>query len=93
MIFFNSQNVTPFCPLLGQIGASPLISQTWIPIPQRYFLPNLVQISSVVLQKKSFKEFTDGDMITIAHFFQMHIPRMLSPFRGGGGDCVPQWPG
>jgi len=47
--------------------------QSWIPIPQRCFIPNLVEISSVVLEKKSFKAKVyrqmDSrlDMITIAH--------------------------
>jgi len=55
-IFYNSPNFTPFLPFIWpQKVPAPLFSQTWIPIPQIYFLPNLVPISSVVLEKKSFK--------------------------------------
>jgi len=55
----NLQIFTKFytsLPLIGpQQVPAPWFSQTWIPIPQIWFLPNLVQISSVVLEKKSFK--------------------------------------
>jgi len=40
-----------FCPLL----ASPFIWTIRIPIPQACFLPSLVEIGLVVLEKKSFK--------------------------------------
>jgi len=54
--FFNIQQILHFFgPVWAPIGASPLILQTLIPIPQRSFLPNLAEISSVVLEKKSFK--------------------------------------
>ena len=33
----------------------PLFEQTWIPFTQGYFVPSLVEIGSVVLEKKIFK--------------------------------------
>jgi len=54
--FFKIHQILPlFAPYWAPIGASPLIFANLIPIPQRYFFPNLVQISLVVLEKKSFK--------------------------------------
>jgi len=38
-----------------QKGPAPLIEQIWISIPQECFLPSLVEIGIVVLEKKSFK--------------------------------------
>jgi len=49
------QIVSLFAPYWAQIGVSPLIFVTSIPIPQTCFLPNLVQISSVVLESEHFK--------------------------------------
>ena len=34
--------------------------QTWIPFIQGYFVPSLVEISQVVLEKKMNEKFTDG---------------------------------
>jgi len=43
-------------PLTGtQKEPAPLFEQIWIPIPQACFLPSLVEIDLVVLEKKSFK--------------------------------------
>jgi len=58
------QILTFFAHYGAPIGASPLIFATRIPIPQSYFLPNLVQISSVVLEKKSFKFYWWTDQRT-----------------------------
>jgi len=74
--FFKIHQILPlFVPYWAPICASPWFSQTWIPIPQRYFLPNLVQINSVVSEKKSFKGKVYGRttndgwwLIPIAHF-------------------------
>jgi hypothetical protein len=37
---------------LGE-GLSPSFEETWIPSPQGWFVPNLVKIDPVVLEKKS----------------------------------------
>jgi hypothetical protein len=39
---------------LGE-GLSPFIEQTWIPFTQRWFVPSLLKIGPVVLEKKIFK--------------------------------------
>jgi len=42
-------------PLIGsQKGPDPLFKQIWIPIPQASFMPSLVEIGLVVLEKKIF---------------------------------------
>jgi len=47
-----------FCPLLGpQKRPAPLFEQIWIPILQACFLPSLVEIGQVVLEKKIFCAF------------------------------------
>jgi len=43
-------------PLIGpQKGPALLFEHIRIPIPQAYFLPSLVEIGQVVLEKKSFE--------------------------------------
>jgi len=43
-------------PLIGpQKGSAPLFKHIWILILQAWFLPSLVEIGQVVLEKKSFK--------------------------------------
>jgi len=66
-IFEDLSNFSLFCPLLGQ----PLyLNKIWIPIPQACFLPRLVEINLMVLEKKSFKgkswRRTDGRQTTDA---------------------------
>jgi len=63
-------------PLIGpQKGPAPLFEQIWILIPQACFLPSLVEISLVVLEKKSFKgkswRRTD-DGRTLCHTISSH---------------------
>jgi len=55
-IFEDLSKFSLFCPLLGsKWGQPPLFEQIWIPIYQACFLPTLVEIGLVVLEKKSFK--------------------------------------
>ena len=48
-IFINSR----LSPLWG--GRGPSFEQTWIPFTQGYFVPSLVEIGSVILEKKILK--------------------------------------
>jgi len=38
-----------------QNGPAPLFEQIWIPIPQAHFLPSLLEIGIVILEKKLFE--------------------------------------
>jgi len=63
-------------PLIGpQNGPASLVEQIWIPIPQACFLPSLVEIGLVVLEKKSLKwkswRRTDGRR-TLRHGITSH---------------------
>jgi len=49
------ENVPYFAPYWAPKGPAPLFEQICIPIPQACFLPSLVEIGLVVLEKKSFK--------------------------------------
>jgi len=53
-IFEDLSKFSIFCPLLGPKRGQPLFEQIWIPIPQGCFLPSLVEIGLVVLEKKIF---------------------------------------
>jgi len=53
-IFEDLSKLSLFCSLLCPKRAQPLYLNT-IPISQEYFLPSLVEIGQVVLEKKSFK--------------------------------------
>ena len=41
-------------------GHGPSFEQTWIPFTQEYFVPSLVEIGPVVLEKKMKSLQTDG---------------------------------
>jgi len=49
------QNFPYFAPFWAPKGPAPLIEQIWILFSQASFLPSLVEIGLVVLEKKSFK--------------------------------------
>jgi len=51
------QNLSYFVPYWAP---TPLFEQIWTPIPQACFLPRLVEIGLVVLEKKMFKGKFDG---------------------------------
>jgi hypothetical protein len=55
-IFKNFQCIFTLL-LLSPLWArqSPSFEQTWIPFAQEWFMPSLVKIGTVVLQKKTFK--------------------------------------
>jgi len=58
-IFFRYQKFPLLYPLSGpQKGPASWFAQTLISIPQWCFLPNLVQISSLVLESEHFKCFS-----------------------------------
>ena len=52
--FFNFVNVfSPFCNYLPlEKGGGPSFEQTWIPFNKGWFVPTLVEIGPVVLEKK-----------------------------------------
>jgi len=55
-MFEGLSKLSLFCPLLGpKRGPDPLFEQIWFPVPQAYFLPGLVEIGQMVLEKKTFK--------------------------------------
>jgi len=61
-IFEYLSKFSLFFPLLGSKRPAPLFEQIWIPILQVWFLPSLVEIGPVILEKKLIKEkLTDDD--------------------------------
>jgi hypothetical protein len=53
-------------------GCRPSFEQTWIPSPQKWFVPSLVEICPVVLEKKILK-----------YFLYIFTLLLLSPLREG----------
>ena len=56
------------CILLGK-GRSPLFEQTWVLITQGCFVPNLIDIGPLVLEKKIFLNF-----INVFSLFCKYLP-------------------